>query len=147
MGVTDIHLSVCITALYPSVLASVFSLLQPPVLSNVTPRKLNLSASSLFCQFILHLSFVFNYPRFLNAIILDLLKLHFKFKFLQYSSTSSIFFCNPRLVEDGVATSSANNNPEIRNLFINGERVSSVPKYSVTFFTKILYKYELRPQP
>jgi len=81
LRVTDIHLSVGITALYTSVLGRVFPLFQTPVLSNVTPRKLNLSSTLVLCQFILHLSVVFNYPPFLNAIILDLLKLHFKFQF------------------------------------------------------------------
>ena len=104
------------------------------MLSNVTPRKLNLSTTSMFCQFILHPSVASNYPPFLNAIILDLLKLYFKFQFLQYCSTSSIFFCNPQLVEDAIAKSSANSNPRIRNLFINAECVSSVSKYTVTSF-------------
>jgi len=111
LEVADIHLSVGITALYTSVLVSVFSLFQPLVLSNVTPKKLNLSTNSMFCQFVFHLSVAFNYPPFLNAIILDFLKIHFKFQFSQYSSTRSIFFCNPQPVEDAIAKLSANNNP------------------------------------
>jgi len=88
----------------------------------------------MFCQFILHLSVASHYPPFLNAIISDLLKLNFKFQFLKYCSTNSIFFCNPQLVEDDIAKSSANSNPGIPNLFINGECVSSVSKHSVTSF-------------
>jgi hypothetical protein len=40
-------------------------------------------------QIILQLSNAFNFPPSLNIIILGMLRLHFKFQFLQYVSTSS----------------------------------------------------------
>jgi hypothetical protein len=99
----------------------------------------------MFYQFILHLSVAFNYHPFLNVIILDFLKLHFKFQFLQYCSTSSIFFYKPQLIED------ANYLHIIIQVFViylspGNVPVPSVSKYSVTSFIKILYKYGLRPQ-